>query len=125
MHCFLVPANQEKEEKLKKILFTIGMAFAIGKAGTIEIPGDPNAPISNFQNPGSSATVGYSITASDDGTNFLVHLVTADPTALAFSNLYFDTIAMKPNTGSNLGFEFLLPEPVLLRSTSRYRTRSL
>ncbi len=72
----------------------------------VTIAADPNAATSNFQSPGSTATVGYTIQTSDNGTNFEVLLTTSDPAALQFANLYFDTIASTPNTGSNLGFEF-------------------
>ncbi len=70
------------------------------------IAGDPNAAVGNFQNPGSTATNGYTIQTSDNGTNFSVTLHSSDPNALPFSNLYFDTIASTPGTGSNLGFAF-------------------
>ncbi len=78
----------------------------VAKADVITIAQDPNAPTSNFQNPGSTATIGYTIQTNDDGTNFYVDLTATDPAALPFANLYFDTIASTPNTGSNLGFEF-------------------
>ena len=73
---------------------------------TVVIAGDPNAATSNFQNPGATATEGYTISTRDNGTSFLVNLADANSNALEFSNLYFDTIASTPNTGSNLGFEF-------------------
>ena len=72
----------------------------------VVIPGDPNAATSNFGAPGATATEGYTISTRDNGTSFLVNLVDANSNALEFSNLYFDTIASTPNTGSNLGFEF-------------------
>jgi hypothetical protein len=75
-------------------------------AGTITIAGDSNAAQGNFQSPGSTANVGYTIETSDDGVNFNVVLNSTDPHALSFANLYFDTIASTPGTGSNLGFEF-------------------
>jgi hypothetical protein len=77
-----------------------------GGVCTVTIAGDPGAPNSNFQNPSLTANVGYTITTSDNGTDFLVSLTSTDPTALPFANLYFDTIASTANTGSNLGFEF-------------------
>ena len=75
-------------------------------AGTITIAQDDNAAQGNFQTPGTTATVGYTIAVSDDGIDFNVFLSTTDPKALPFANLYIDTIASTPNTGSNLGFEF-------------------
>jgi hypothetical protein len=82
------------------------LATSTAHAGTVTIAEDSGAAIGNFQSPGSTATTGYTITTSDDGTNFDVVLMTANPNALSFANLYFDTIASTPNTGSNLGFEF-------------------
>jgi hypothetical protein len=73
---------------------------------SVTIAADPNAPNSNFQSPSATANVGYTITSSDNGANFFVSLVSKDSNALPFANLYFDTIASTPNTGSNLGFEF-------------------
>ncbi len=75
-------------------------------ACNVTIAADPNAPNGNFGNPGTTANVGYTIRTSDNGTNFLVSLVSTDSTALPFANLYFDTIASTLGTGSNLGFEF-------------------
>jgi hypothetical protein len=80
--------------------------LGVAQAETVTIGQDPNAATGNFQAPGTTATVGYTINVSDDGTNFYVALATADPTAQPFANLYFDTIASTLNTGSNLGFEF-------------------
>ena len=71
------------------------------------IAADPNAPTSNFGSPGNTATVGYTIQTSDDGTGFKTVVTTADPSALQFSNLYFDSIASTPNTGSNVAFEVI------------------
>ena len=79
---------------------------SVAQAGTITIAQDSNAAVGNFQSPGTQATVGYTITTHDDGTNFYVDLVTTDSAAMPFANLYFDTIASTPGTGSNLGFEF-------------------
>jgi PEP-CTERM motif-containing protein len=76
------------------------------QAGTVTILEDSSAAQGNFQSPGSTANVGYTIETSDDGTNFDVVLNSRDPNALSFANLYFDTIASTPGTGSNLGFEF-------------------
>ena len=73
---------------------------------TTTIAQDPNAATSNFQSPGSTATAGYTITTSDTNGYFNVTLTSTDPTALEFANLYFDTTASTPGTGSNLGFEF-------------------
>jgi hypothetical protein len=85
---------------------------SIALADTVVIAANPNALTSNFGqclndacDPGSTATVGYTITTSDNGTSFIVALSTTDPNALPFANLYFDTIASTSGTGSNLGFE--------------------
>jgi PEP-CTERM motif len=79
-------------------------------AESVTIAQDSGAAIGNFQSPGSTANVGYTIQTSDDGTNFYVTLISTPVgntnTALPFANLYFDTIASTANTGSNLGFEF-------------------
>jgi len=76
------------------------------------IPKDSSALQGNFGqcaahacDPGSTAQVGYTITTSDNGTSFIVAVSTTDANALPFANLYFDTIASTPGTGSNLGFE--------------------
>ena len=84
------------------VCFTIPIAHA----SLVIIAANPLAPTSNFQSPGNTATVGYTIQTTDTGGNFNVTLTTTDPTALEFSNLYFDTIASTPGTGSNIGFEF-------------------
>ena len=73
---------------------------------SVTIASDPSAPISNFQNPSATAQQGYSIQTSDNGTNFVVTLNDTGASLGSFANLYFDTIADTPNTGSNLGFEF-------------------
>ena len=91
------------------VLASAALAFSAATpahATVISIGADSNAATSNFQSPGSTATVGYTIQTSDDGSNFDVLLTTSDPNALPFANLYFDSIASTPNTGSNVGFEF-------------------
>ncbi len=74
-------------------------------ADTVVIAGNPNAPTSNFQNPGNTATSGYTINTSGTGGNVVVALTTADLNAPDFANLYFETVANDANAGSNLGFE--------------------
>ena len=61
----------------------------------------------NFQTPGANGTLPYDIYTRDDGTYLYVLLTSTDPNApgLPFANLYFDTIASTPGTGSDLGFE--------------------
>jgi PEP-CTERM motif len=61
----------------------------------------------NFGSPSANGNVAYNIYTRDDGNYFYVLLTTTDPAggALNFANLYFDTIASTPGTGSNLGFE--------------------
>lgn len=61
----------------------------------------------NFGSPAANGNVAYNIYTRDDGNYFYVLLTTTDSAggALNFSNLYFDTIASTPGTGSNLGFE--------------------
>lgn len=71
----------------------------------VTIAANPGAPTSNFSSPSATATVGYNIYTRDDGNFFYVLLTTTDTSALPFANLYFDTIASTPGTGSNLGFE--------------------
>jgi hypothetical protein len=70
---------------------------------------DPNAPESNFGAPtGASDTTAYSIALTSDATNVYVQLTVASPstfTGATFANLYFDTTAKDPTTGSDLGFE--------------------
>jgi hypothetical protein len=81
---------------------------SIASATTIvTIAGDPNAPTSNFQNPGNTATYGYTITTSDNGTQVVVAVSTSDKNAqgLDFANLYFESTANDATTGSNVGFE--------------------
>lgn len=74
-------------------------------ADTVVIAGNPNAPTSNFQNPGNTATSGYTITTTGNGTSVVVSLTTNDLNAPDFANLYFETVANDAMTGSNLGFE--------------------
>lgn len=61
----------------------------------------------NFGSPAANGNVAYNIYTRDDGNYFYVLLTTTDPAGGAsnFANLYFDTIASTPGTGSNLGFE--------------------
>ncbi len=88
-------------------MFIAFAAFApLANASVIIIAPDPLAAQGNFGTPGATANVGYTIQTSDNGTTFNVTETTTDPTALEFSNLYFDTIASTPGTGSNIGFEF-------------------
>ncbi|MEO6923930.1 MAG: PEP-CTERM sorting domain-containing protein [Bryocella sp.] len=96
--------------KLVVSLAVLSLCSALPRAfaDTVTITGNPGALTSNFGNPGSDATVGYTISTNDTGGAFNITLQTADPNALPFANLYFDTIASTPNTGSNLGFEFAL-----------------
>lgn len=74
-------------------------------ADTVVIAGNPNAPTSNFDNPGNTATSGYTITTSGNGTSVVVSLTTSDLSAPDFANLYFETVANDATMGSNLGFE--------------------
>ena len=76
----------------------------VAKADVITIAQDPNAPTSNFQNPGSTATIGYTIQTNDDGTNFYVDLTATDPAPLPFANLYFDTIDVNAQHRLQPGF---------------------
>jgi hypothetical protein len=79
---------------------------SIASATTVVvIPGNPIAPIGNFQSPGNEATSGYTITTTDNGTSVIVSFTTTDLNALDFANLYFETQALDVNMGSNLGFE--------------------
>ena len=71
----------------------------------VVIPGDATAANGNFGSPGNTANVGYNIYVRDDGSFFYVLATTTDPNALPFENLYIDTIASTPNTGSNFGVE--------------------
>jgi hypothetical protein len=84
---------------------------SVAQADTVTIAADPNAFQSNFGQcpdpscqPGSTATVGYTITTSDNGSSVIVAFSTTDPNALPFANLYFDTVANN-GMGSDLGFE--------------------
>lgn len=74
-------------------------------AGTVSVGTDPNAPVSNFQDPGNTATAGYDITLGDDGSSIVGTIVQTGGVAVdAFANLYFD---LNPSVGdgSDLGFE--------------------
>lgn len=61
----------------------------------------------NFGSPAADGNVAYNIYTRDDGAYLYVLLTSTDASApnFPFANLYFDTIASTPNTGSNLGFE--------------------
>lgn len=71
----------------------------------VSIAYNPSAPNGNFGSPGTTNTSAYNIYTRDDGNYFYVLVTTTDSSAPIFSNLYFDTIASTPGTGSNLGFE--------------------
>ena len=74
-------------------------------ASTVFVTTDPNAPISNFDNPTNTARAGYSLTLTDDGMSVLGSLFqTGGVSAGQFANLYFD---LNPSVldGSDLGFE--------------------
>ena len=73
-------------------------------ATQVVIASDPNAS-GTFQAPQSTATTGYTINTSDNGTSFIVSLANPTPNGLSFANLYFDSIASTPNSGSNVGIE--------------------
>ena len=70
----------------------------------VVIAGNPAAS-GTFQSPGATSTTGYTITTSDNGSSFFVTLANPTPNGLSFANLYFDSIASTPNTGSNVGIE--------------------
>jgi hypothetical protein len=78
-------------------------------AQTINVNYDSNAPESNFSAPtNESDSTAYSITMTSDATNVYVQLTVASPsnyTGYNFANLYFDTTAVTPTTGSDIGFE--------------------
>lgn len=74
-------------------------------ADTVVIAGNPNAPTSNFANPGNTAISGYTISTNGNGTSVVVALTTNDLSAPDFANLYFETVANDATMGSNLGFE--------------------
>ena len=71
----------------------------------VSIAGNPGAPTGNFGTPGTQSTSPYNIYVRDDGSYFYVLVTTTDSTAPQFANLYIDTIASTPGTGSDLGFE--------------------
>jgi hypothetical protein len=83
-----------------------------GKLGTewngiapVSITANASAPVGNFGTPGTQNAAAYNIYTRDDGNYFYVLVTTTDSTAPVFTNLYLDTIASTPGTGSNLGFE--------------------
>ena len=69
------------------------------------ISANSSAPIGNFGAPGTQNAAAYSIYTRDDGSYFYVLVTTSDSAAPQFANLYIDTIASTPGTGSDLGFE--------------------
>lgn len=74
-------------------------------ASTVSVATDPNAPVSNFGAPGNTATAGYTLSLSDDGSNVVGLIVQTGGTAAGqFANLYFD-LNPTANNGSDLGFE--------------------
>lgn len=79
----------------------------LAHADTVVIAGDLNAPTSNFQNPGTTATYGYTINTTGDGTSVIVSVTAAigDAQGLDFANLYFESVANDTSMGSNVGFE--------------------
>lgn len=71
----------------------------------VSISANANAAVGNFSTPGTQNAAAYNIYTRDDGNYFYVLVTTTDSSAPVFSNLYLDTIASTPGTGSNLGFE--------------------
>lgn len=74
-------------------------------ASTVSVATDPNAPVGNFGAPGNTATAGYTLTLSDDGSSVVGLIVQTGGTAVGqFANVYFD-LNPSVNNGSDLGFE--------------------
>jgi hypothetical protein len=69
-------------------LLAVGSCAISAKADIVVIGQDPSALQGNFGNPGTTATVGYTIDLTDNGTHLNVLLVSTGPQALLFSNLY-------------------------------------
>lgn len=78
---------------------------ATASASTVSVATDPNAPMGNFGAPGNTATAGYTLSLSDDGSNVVGLITQTGGTAAGqFANLYFD-LNPTVNNGSDLGFE--------------------
>ncbi len=93
---------------MKRILLAAASLLSFSTpvlAATVSVATDPAAPVSNFDTPGNTATAGYDLTLSDDGTSIVGTIVqTGGVAAGSFANLYFD---LNPTVmdGSDLGFE--------------------
>lgn len=93
---------------LGRVLAVVALSLAaplLARADTVVIVGDPNAPTSNFQNPGNTATSGYTIMTNGDGNSVIVSFTTNNLNAPDFANLYFESVANDTTMGSNVGFE--------------------
>ena len=81
------------------------LAFSTSALASVSVATDPNAPTSNFGTPGNTATAGYNLSLSDNGTSVVGSVVqTGGVSAGQFANLYFDLNPSVAN-GSDLGFE--------------------
>jgi PEP-CTERM motif len=93
---------------MKRLLFAAASLLIISTpvfASTVSVATDPAAPTGNFQAAGNTATAGYDLTLSDNGSSIVgVIAQTGGDAVGAFANLYFD---LNPTVGdgSDLGFE--------------------
>lgn len=85
-------------------LFSLVAAAATAVAAPVTVPCSNNTCVATITNPSNSAS--YTLTTTDDGTNFITTYQTANDMGLNFANIYLDTTtSTNPASGSNLGFE--------------------
>ena len=64
------------------------LAFSSSALASVSVATDPNAPTSNFGTPGNTATAGYTLSLSDNGSSVVGSVVqTGGVSARQFANL--------------------------------------
>lgn len=92
--------------KLVGSLLSVSAPFfvAAAVAAPMTVPCSNNTCVATITNPSNGAS--YTLTTTDDGTNFITTYQTANDMGLNFANIYLDTTtSTNPTGGSNLGFE--------------------
>ena len=84
------------------LIAVAGIGLAVSAAAQTTVPCNSSGCIASITTP----NVSYTLTTSDDGTNFYNTFTTSSTNALDFANIYFDTnVGQAGENGSNLGFE--------------------
>jgi hypothetical protein len=94
-----------KTAKILTLIASYGLLAQLAN-GQAVVGFDPSAPESNFGAPTAfSDSIGYTITMGSTATDVQLSLVATGALPYSFANLYFDTTAINPATGSDVGFE--------------------